>query len=129
MLIAHEHVIVQGEYVFGPENLAAALTPFKGLVTFMVQVRLNPLNVYQKPPLYQLYVSTGPHTKPLVGKPYKRDPVYPPGSVPGGAMSAVRLEATFPRAEIESAAAPTLTLVDDRGMVIWTARLDLSRYR
>jgi hypothetical protein len=55
--------------------------------------------------------------------------VYPPGSVPGGAMSAVRLEATFPRAEIESAAAPTLTLVDDHGMVIWTARLDLSRYR
>jgi len=129
VMIVHDHVIAQGEYTFGAEKLRPALAPYKGLVTFIVQVRLNPLNTYQKAPKYELYVATGPHTKPLVGKPYTRDPVYPVGSVPGGAMAAVRLEATFQRSDIESASAPALTLVDDQGLVIWTARLDLSRYR
>jgi hypothetical protein len=79
--------------------------------------------------LYELYVSTGPSTKPIAGKPFTREPIYPIGAPPGSGMRSVRLTASFPRADIESAAQPAIVVADDRAEVVWQARIDLSRYR
>jgi len=118
-----------GDYIQDTRALANALASSAGLVTFVVQARLNPLNTYQKAPNYELYVSTGPSTKPIAGKPSTREAVYPFGAPNGSAMSAVRLTASFPRADIEAAAQPTVVLTDDRAEVLWQARIDLTRYR
>src|SRR5438034_6957768 len=59
VLIVREHAQV-GDYAFSWDALAKELAPWKGLVTFIVQARLNPMNTYIKEPAYDLYVSTGP---------------------------------------------------------------------
>jgi hypothetical protein len=129
VLIVRDHA-QQGEYSFTANDLATALTPFRGLVTFIAQVRLHPLNTYAAPPAYDLYVRTGPNTKPVAAPVIKRDPVYPPGSAgPGHTMTAVRIEASFPRADITDAAEPTLILNDEHGTIVWQTRIDLSRFR
>jgi hypothetical protein len=128
VLIVRAHAL-QGDYAFGAEDLAKALAPYKGLVTFVVQVRLNPLNTLIKEPAYDLYVSTGPRSPPVAPKALKREPVYPPGGAPGSTPVAVRLEASFPRAEIERAPAPLLIVTDEKAEILWQARIDLSRYR
>jgi hypothetical protein len=128
VLIVREHAML-GEYMFGPRELTAALTPYRGLVTLAVQIRLHPLNTFVKPPLYEMYVSTGPLTPPVAAKPLKRDPVYPLGVATGAPMIAVRLEGSFPRAEVASASQPSLVVLDDRAELVWQARLDLARYR
>ncbi len=128
VLIVRERAM-QGEYSFTTHDLAAAMTPFRGLVTFIADVRLHPLNTFAGPPAYDLYVRTGPDTKPVAAPKIMRDPVYPPGSGPGSAMTSIRLEASFPRAEIAGASEPMLILNDERGNVIWQTRLDLARFR
>jgi hypothetical protein len=128
VMIVREHAL-QGDYGFGPADLAKALAPYRGLVTFIVQVRLHPLNVFLSPPAYDLYISTGPNTPPLAAKPLKREPVYPPGGTPGSQVVAVRLEASFPRDAIASAPDPKLIVTDEKAAALWQARIDLSRYR
>ena len=119
----------QGDYAMSVVDLTRAMEKFDGAVSFIVEARLHPLHTYSSAPSYDLYIETGPSTPPLAPKPLRRDPVYPPGVAPGSAMSAVRLEGTFRRAEIERAAAPALVVTDDQANVIWKARIDLSRYR
>jgi hypothetical protein len=129
VLIVREHAM-RGEYSFTANDLAAALAPYRGLVTFIAHVRLHPLNTYAGPPAYDLYVRTGANSKPIASPRITRDPVYPPGSIgPGNAMTAIRLEAAFPRADIMTAAEPSLVLNDEHGTVLWQTRLDLSRFR
>ena len=41
------------------------MIPFKGQVTFIVQVRLHPQNTFLKEPAYDLYISTGPRSPPI----------------------------------------------------------------
>jgi hypothetical protein len=48
---------------------------------------------------------------------------------PGTPLTGVRLQGTFAVADIDAAAAPTIVVVDDKGDIMWTARLDLSRFR
>lgn len=119
----------KGEFHITDYDLNKAMAPFAGLVTFLVQARLHPLHTYPKPPLYEVYVETGRTTPPIGAKPLKRAAVFPPGLGAGVSMSAVLLEATFPRADIESASAPMLVVTDDQANVIWKARIDLARYR
>lgn len=120
----------QGDYTFGAAELGKAMIPFKGQVTFIVQVRLHPHNTYQKEPAYDLYVSTGPRSPPVAPKTLKRQAVYAGGTGgPGTPPQAVTLEASFPRPEIERAASPFLVVTDDKAEILWQARLDLSRYR
>ena len=107
-----------------------ASSPFNGLVTFIVQVRLHPLNTFAKEPAYDLYVSTGPRSPPIAARGVKRDPVYAlgPGSgspLVGGAARSVAFRA--PRSS--AAAAPALIVTDDKAEILWQARIDLSRYR
>lgn len=128
VLIVRDHAL-QGVYAFGPNDLAKALAPSKGLVTFIVQVRLHPLNTLIKEPSYDLYISTGPRSPPIASKALKRQPVYPVGGAPGSAVVAVRLDASFPRADIERAAAPLLIVTDEKAEILWQARIDLSRFR
>ena len=129
VLIVHEHAL-QGEYSFTANDLASALTPYRGTVTFIAQVRLHPLNTYAAPPAYDLYVRTGQDSKPVAAPAIKRDPVYPPGSMgPGSSMTAIRLEASFPRADIANAAEPALIVNDEHGAIVWQSRLDLARFR
>ncbi|HYX81892.1 MAG TPA: hypothetical protein VE714_05825 [Gemmatimonadales bacterium] len=132
VLIVREHAL-QGEYSFTANDLASALAPFRGTVTFIAQVRLHPLNTYAAPPAYDLYVRTGSQSKPVAAPAIKRDPVYPPGSIgpgsSGSVMTAVRLEASFARADIVEAAEPTLIVNDDHGAILWQSRIDLGRYR
>ncbi len=118
-----------GDYIPDSHGLSTALAPLAGLITVIVEARLNPLNTYTKAPPYELYVSTGPTTKPIAGKPFTRESIYPIGAPPGSGMAAVRLTASFPRADIEAAAQPTVVVADDRAEVIWQRRIDLSRYR
>ena len=118
-----------GDYIQDSRTLSNALAPFAGLVTVVVEARLNPLNTYMKAPSYELYVSTGPSTRPIAGKPFTREAVYPVGAPAGSGMVAVRLTASFPRADIEAASQPAIVVLDDRADVVWQARLDLSRYR
>jgi hypothetical protein len=127
VLLVREKALA-GDYSFREAQLAKALAPFKGLVTFIVRVRLHPLNTLVKVPAYDLYVSTGPRSPPIPAKDLKRDPIYALGPM-GSPLVGVRLEASFPRAEIERAAAPALVVTDDKAEVIWQARVDLSRYR
>jgi hypothetical protein len=127
MIVREQEAI--GTYIQDSRALTSALAPFAGLITVIVEARLNPLNAYVKAPSYELYVSTGPSTKPIAGKPFGRDAVYPIGAPAGGGIVAVRLTASFPRADIESAAQPAIVVADDRAGVIWQARIDLSRYR
>lgn len=128
VLIVRDHASA-GEYGFSERDLAKAMEPFAGLVTFVAQARLNPLHTFVSVPPYDLYVSTGPATRPLAPKPMKRDPVYPPGMSLGSAVVAVRLEGTFRRADLEKAVAPMLTVTDEKADILWQARIDLSRYR
>jgi hypothetical protein len=117
----------QGHSGFDVNDLAKALEPFKGLVTFIVQVRLNPLNTFIKEPPYDLYVATGPRSPPIASNTLKRQPVSPPGST--SPVLGVRLEASFPRADIERADAPFLIVTDEKGETLWQVRIDLPRYR
>lgn len=128
VLIVRERAL-QGHYGFGADDLAKALGPYRGLVTFVVQTRLHPLHTLIREPAYDLYVSTGPKSPPVASKAGKREPVYPPGAAPGSAVAAVRLEASFPRAEIVGAPMPMLIVTDEKAEVLWQARIDLSRYR
>ena len=120
----------QGDYTSRQDLLAKALLPMKGMVTFIVQVRLHPLHAFHKEPAYDLYVGTGPASAPIASTGVKRDPVYAQGGGPGtAAMVAVRLEASFPRAEFRRSAMPQLIVTDDKAGILWQAHLDLSRYR
>ncbi|MGH9408642.1 MAG: hypothetical protein ACRD1V_04240 [Vicinamibacterales bacterium] len=120
----------QGDYVVEPSDLANAVAPYRGLVTFIVKVTLNPLNTFPKPPTYDLYVATGPSTGPIASPSLKRFGIYPMGAVgPGNPLIGIRLEATFPQAEIAGAAKPSLVLTDEHGGVIWQTRIDVTRYR
>ena len=128
VLIVREHVL-QGDYMYGGETLVKALLPLKGLVTFVVQVRLHPLHAFNKEPSYDLYVGTGPRSAPIASTGVKREPVYAQGGGPGtAAMVAVRLEASFPRAEFTRSAMPQLIVTDEKAEILWQSRLDLSRY-
>jgi hypothetical protein len=118
-----------GSYIQDARALTNAMAPYAGLVTVVVQARLNPLNTFATPPAYELYVSTGPATKAIGPRPFQREAIYPLGAATGNGMIAVRLTGSFPRAEIESAASPSLVVTDDRAEVLWQQRLDLSRYR
>jgi hypothetical protein len=130
VLIVRDHAL-QGDFVFGPSDVAKALAPSTGLVTFIVQVRLHPMTTLIREPAYDLYVSTGPRTPPLAPKVLKRTPVYPPLAAPGGQSQivAVRLEASLARADIEAAPAPLLIVTDENAGILWQARIDLTRYR
>jgi hypothetical protein len=129
VLIVREHAD-QGEYSFNENNLTRALAPYRGLVTFIAQVRLHPQNIYPKPPLYEIYVRTGASSPPLADRALKRTAVYPAGlASPGASMSAVRLEASVPSADIGTASDPALVIVDERGEPLWQGRIDLTRFR
>lgn len=129
VLIVREHAD-QGEYSFNENNLTRALAPYRGLVTFVAQVRLHPQNIYPKPPRYEMYVRTGASSPPLADRALKRTAVYPPGlAAPGASMSAVRLEASLPRADITNAPDAALVIVNDRGDPLWQGRIDLERFR
>lgn len=128
VLLVHQHDAL-ADYIQDAHTLADALAPYAGLVTFVVQARLSPLNTLTRAPDYELYVSTGPTTKPIVGKPFAREAIYPINAAKGSTMMAVRLTASFPRADIEAAPQPGIVLADDRAEVLWQARIDLSRYR
>ena len=117
-----------GEFGFTERDLNVAIAPHLGLVTFIVQARLNPMHTYAKAPAYELYIATGPETPPLAGRETKRDPVYALGGM-GAPLVGVRLEITLPRAQIDAAPRPELILTDEQANVIWRSRLDLSRFR
>lgn len=119
---------LMGEFGFTERDLNAAIAPHLGLVTFIVQARLNPMHTYAKAPAYELYIATGPDTPPLAGRETKRDPVYALGGM-GAPLVGVRLEITLPRAQIEAAPRPELILTDERANVLWRSRIDLSRFR
>ncbi len=127
VLIVHERAL-RGEFGFTERDLNVAMTPHLGLITFIVQVGLNPMHTYPTPPAYELYISTGPDTPPLAGRETKRDPVYAIGPM-GSPLTGVRVEITIPRARIEEAPRPELVLADDRASVVWRSRIDLSRFR
>jgi hypothetical protein len=128
VLIVREHALLGG-FTFGPAELAKALAPYRGQVTFVVQVRLNPMNTFTAAPPYDLYVSTGPTTPPIPAKPLKRDPVYPPGGALGSPVVAVRLDALLPVEPIMAAPQPQLVVTDEKADIIWQARIDLTRFR
>ena len=128
VLIVREKALV-GDYQYGGDALAKALLPMKGLVTFIVQVRLHPQHAFNREPAYDLYVSTGSRSAPIASTGVKRQPVYPPGGGQGSPMVAVRLEASFPRTDFTRSAAPMLTVTDEQGETLWQAHPDLSRYR
>jgi hypothetical protein len=128
VLIVREHAQA-GDYSFSWDALSKALVPWKGLVTFVVQVRLNPMNTFAREPAYDLYVSTGPSSGPIASTGVKRVPIYPVGAGPGSGFVALRLEASFPRASFTRAAMPQLIVTDEKAEPLWQARLDLSRYR
>jgi hypothetical protein len=118
----------QGEFGFTERDLNVAMTPHLGLITFVVQARLNPMHTYVKPPAYELYISTGPETPPLAGKVARREPVYALGPM-GSPLVAVRIDVTIPRAQIAAAPRPELILTDDAAAILWKARIDLARFR
>jgi hypothetical protein len=129
VLLARAHTD-RGDFSFTAQNLATEMAPFRGTLSIVATVRLNPHNTYVQPPSYELYIRTGPSTKPLGARDFKRDPVYPPGSGgPGASLAGVRLEGTFSTADVASAPDPYVTIADDHGAVIWQGRLDLTRYR
>ena len=129
VLIVRDHAN-QGEYGFTERDLERAIAPYRGLVTVMVEVRLNPLNTYVKAPAYSLYIQTGPATKPLAPSNFERTAMFGvPMASPGSPLTGVRIEGSFSVADITSAPAPAILVVDDKGDVLWTARLDLTRFR
>ena len=129
VMIVRQHA-EQGEYSFDANDLQAALAPYRGVIAFVVDVRLHPLNTFAKPPAYDVYVRTGRDTKPLPATGFKREALYPPGlGAPGAAMTGIRLEASFPRVDVANAADPLLVVTDDRGDVLWQGRIDLARFR
>ena len=118
-----------GEFGFTERDLNVAITPHLGLISFVVQTRLNPMHTFAQPPASELYVATGPDTPPLAGRQTRRDPVYGPGLMMGSPLVGVRLEITIPRAQIEAAPRPELILTDEQANVLWRSRIDLSRFR
>jgi hypothetical protein len=118
-----------GDYSFSWDALSKAMVPWKGLVTFVVQARLNPMNTFAKEPAYDLYVSTGPSSGPIASNGVKRQPIYPQGGGPGSGFVSVRLEASFPSAAFTRSTMPQLVVTDEKAETLWQARLDLSRYR
>jgi hypothetical protein len=120
--------VAMGDYAITERDLNTAIAPYLGKVTYIVQARLNPMNTFIKPPAYDLYVSTGPTSKPIAPENLKREPVYAIGP-PGSAIVAVRLEATFKRADILSARVPMLVVINDHADIVWQTRIDLSRFR
>lgn len=128
VLIVREHTAM-GDYTWGVDALAKALAPFKGLVTFVVQVRLPPQNTLIMEPAYDLYVRTGSSPGSIASAGVKRAPVYPPGGVLGSPLVAVRLEASFQRADFKRSAMPELIVADEKAAILWQARVDLTRYR
>lgn len=122
--------VAQGDYVMSAPDIAGALAPFRGLVTFIVEVKLNPLNTFATPPTYDLYIATGPATRPLASPSVKIEPIFPVGTVgPGNPITAIRLEASFARADIVNAPRPSLVLTDQNGNLVWQTRIDITRYR
>jgi hypothetical protein len=129
VLIVRDHAN-QGEYGFTERDLEHAIAPYRGLVTIVVEIRLNPLNTFINAPPYTLYIRTGPSTKPLLPRNFERTALFGvPMARPGSPLTGVRLSAAFSVADIESAAAPSAMVLDDKGDVLWSARLDLSRFR
>jgi hypothetical protein len=131
VMIVRQHAEF-GEYTFNEANLARALAPYRGLVTFTAQLRVHPLNNFAVPPAFEMYVRSGPATPPLRSTNFKRESVYPPGisgKHKSRAMTAFTLELTVPRADIAAAADPALVIVNDAGNPVWQAKLDLSRFR
>ena len=127
VLLVRERTM-QGDYVVTDATVTRAMAPHLGQIGFIVQVRLSPFNTFITPPAYDVYISTGPSTKPLGDKALKRDPVYALGP-PGSPIVGVRIQATFAKAEIERAPMPELIVTDDKAEIIWRARIDLSRFR
>jgi hypothetical protein len=129
VLIVRQHADL-GEYSFNENNLAREMKAYRGLVAFVVEVRLHPLHTYSTPPMYEMYVRTGPTTKPAALTGVKRDPIYPPGFYDTSpSFTSFRLEGSVARDAIADAEEPALVVTNDRGTVIWQARLDLSRFR
>lgn len=127
VLLVRERAM-QGDYVVTDATLTRAMAPHLGQIGFIVQVRLSPFNTFISPPAYDVYVSTGPGTKPLADKALRREPVYALGP-PGSPIVGVRILTTFPKEEIERAKQPELIVTDDKAEIIWRARIDLSRFR
>lgn len=127
VLIVREHAQL-GEYGFTERDLELAMKPHLGLVTFVVQVDLHPLNNYAKPPAYEVYISTGSGLPPLAAPAIRRDPLYAMGG-PGSALVGIRLEITLPRDKIAAAPAPELIVTNEHADIVWRARVDLSRFR
>jgi len=129
VLIVRDHAN-QGEYGFTERDLEHAMAPYRGLVTIVAEIRLNPLNTYIKAPPYTLYIETGPVTKPLAPRDFQRTAQFGvPMASPGSPLTGIRLQGTFTVADITSASAPTIVVIDDKGDILWRARLDLSRFR
>lgn len=129
VLIVRDHAN-QGEYGFTQRDLERAIVPYRGLVTVIVELRLNPLNTFVKAPAYTLYIQTSPTTKPLGPSNFERTALFGvPMASPGTPLTGVRLQGTFSVADVTSASAPTIVVIDDKSDVLWTARLDLSRFR
>jgi hypothetical protein len=129
VMIVRRHADL-GEYSFNENNLAREMGPYRDKVGFVVQIRLSPLHTYPAPPTYEMYLHTGPATKPVALSGLKRDPVYPPGFFePGTAFTSFRIEGSVARDEIVTAVEPMLVVTNDRGDVIWQTRIDLARFR
>jgi len=129
VLIVRQHAEM-GEFSFNENNLARALVPYHGLVTFVAQLRLHPLHNFAKPPLYDMYVQTGPTTKPVPPTSFKREAMYPPGTPDTPpAMNGFLLELTVPRVDISGAPDPVLVIVNESSDIVWRGRLDMSRFR
>jgi hypothetical protein len=130
VMIVREHA-QQGEYGFTERDLDIAMKPHRGLITFIVEVNLHPLNTYVKVPAYEMYVSTGSGTPPVAAEKITRDAIYAFGipAGPGSTVRGVRLEATMSRDKIAAAAAPELIVTNENADVVWRAHLDLSRFR
>ena len=118
-----------GEFGMTERDLVRAMERFEGQVGFIAEVRLHPLHTFSRPPAYEMYVATGPKTKPIAAVSMRRDPIFPPGLGLGSPFTGVRLEGAFKRADIEAAAEPMLTVTDEKANILWQGRIDLSRYR
>lgn len=126
VMIVRAHAM-QGEFGFTERDLNVAMTPQLGLVSFIVEARLNIMHTYSAPPAYELYVSTGPDTPPLADRKLTRAPVYAIG--PSAPLIGLRVEITVPRDKIDESPRPELILTDEHATVLWRARIDLSRFR
>jgi hypothetical protein len=129
VMIVRQHADM-GEYSFNENNLAREMKPYEGLVTFVAQIRLNPMHAYPAPPLYEMYVRTGPESKPISLTGVKREPVLPAGFFETASrFTSFRIEGNATREALAAAKTPALVITNDHADVIWQARLDLSRYR